>query len=128
MIPVLAAAMDVRQVLEEKAGAIEQERPGTVVLRGQGIDAGLHIGEIPPEQRGHIGVEPAASRHRGIGASRQARGPIAPLAHRRRQSPHHQPVAHVPGDARQLRCAVGNTGGEASNRISHGANQQGAVG
>ena len=61
-------------------------------------------------------------RHRGIGASRQARGPIAPPAHRGGQSPHHQPVTHVPGDARQLRCAVGNTGGQASNRISHGAN------
>ena len=75
MIAVLAAAVDVRQVLEEKARAIEQERPRTVVVRGQGIDAGLHIGEIPPEQRGHIGIEAVASRHRGIGASRQARGP-----------------------------------------------------
>jgi hypothetical protein len=70
MIAVLAPAVDVGQILEEKARALEQGRPRTVVVRGQGIDARLHIGEIAPEQRGHIRIEAVASRHRDIGAGR----------------------------------------------------------
>jgi hypothetical protein len=33
-------------------------------------------------------------------------------------------MAHVPGNARQLRCAIGDTGGEASNGRGHGVNRR----
>ena len=38
-----------------------------VVIGGKRIDAGLHIGEVLHEQLGHVGIEPAAIRHRRIG-------------------------------------------------------------
>ena len=41
--------LDFRQILEEKARPIEQYRQRTVMIRGQGIDPGLDVGEILQE-------------------------------------------------------------------------------
>ncbi len=120
MIAVFTAAVDVGQILEEKARALEQGRPRTVVVRGQGIDSRLHIGEILPEQRGHIRIEAVASRHRDIGAGRPTCAPARTLTHGLGQSAHDHPMADVPGNARQLRCPIGDAGGDASNGMSHG--------
>ncbi len=120
----LAPTMDLGKIREEQAGAPDKLQRRAVMIRRQGIDAGFHIGEILPEQDGHIRVEPPAVRHRRIGAR------LAPRARagtcRLREAPHDEAVADVPGHARQLPRTVGSAGGEAGDRIDHAASSSGA--
>src|SRR5215470_12685801 len=68
-LTVLAAfttAMNVRQILEEQARSLEQYRQGTIMIRGQGINSGLDVGEVLQKQGGHVRVKTPAVGHRRI--------------------------------------------------------------
>ena len=73
MLAALAAAMNFRQILEEQARALEQVGNEPSWSAGNGIDAGLDIGEILPEQRGHVRVEAPAVGHGRIGVAARPR-------------------------------------------------------
>ncbi len=118
-LALLAAAVDLRQVLEEQPRAREQARQRAVVIRRLRIDAGLDIGEVALEESGHVRVEPPAVGHRRIGAGTRPRGPAVASTRLLGQSSHQQAVADIPGDPWQLPGAIGDAGGEAGDRTGH---------
>ena len=62
----LAPLMHLRQVAEKEARSLDQCPPRAVAVRWQRIDPGLDIGEVRPEQLGHVGVKPPAVGHRRL--------------------------------------------------------------
>jgi len=58
----LSSVMNAWEILEEQAGAAQACQQGAIVISGQRVKACLHIGEVLPEQRGHVVVEPGAVR------------------------------------------------------------------
>ena len=65
--PVLAAPMDLGEILEKKARAIKQRQQRPIMIGGERIKAGLDIGEVLLEKDGHIRVKASAVRHGRIG-------------------------------------------------------------
>ncbi len=125
-LPILAGltpAMDFREVLEEKPRAVEQDRPRAIVLRRKRIDASLDIGEVPPEQRRHVCIH-APVGYRGAAAARNVRRFARTPTRFPRQPPHHLAMPDIPGDPRQLPCAVGDASGEAGYGTGHAAAQR----
>jgi hypothetical protein len=58
------------------------------------LEAGLYVGEVLPEKKGHVRVEAFAIRHGRVGM-----GPTVPLPRRVRKPAHRETVADIPGDA-----------------------------
>jgi hypothetical protein len=64
---ILATAVNFRQILEEQARPVKQYRQRAVMIRGQGIDPGLDVGEVLQEQGSRVRTEPSAIGHWRIG-------------------------------------------------------------
>jgi hypothetical protein len=89
------------------------------VIGGQRIEAGFDIGEVLLKQLRHVGEQLTTLGHRPIGLRlRPCRFALA-LAHPLRQPPHDLAMTDIPGDARKLRGAIGEAGGELRNRADH---------
>src|SRR5437879_5323458 len=89
------------------------------MVGGEGINAGLDIGEVALEELRHVGVEAAALGHRRLGMGARSRAGAGFAARLVGQSPHDQAMADVPGDARQLARPIGDAGGEEGYWIGH---------
>jgi hypothetical protein len=61
IVPVaLTSAVNLGQVLEEEPRAPQKARERTIVIRREGVDACLDIGEVLPEESGHVLEEATA--------------------------------------------------------------------
>src|SRR6266576_2059998 len=87
------------------------------MIGGQGIDAGLDIGEVALKQDRHVGVKPPPVGD--VYARLRPRLLAGTLAHGLGQAPHDHAVSDIPGNPRQLPCAVGDAGGELGDGIGH---------
>ena len=94
------------------------------MIRRQWVDSGFDIGEVLPEQGGHIGVETAPRGHWRVGMTSRPRTLTGALARRIGQSPHDGVVTDIPGNPRQLACTIGDAGGEAREGIGHAVAQR----
>ena len=91
------------------------------MVRGQGIDAAFDIGEVLPEQGGHVRIETFAVGHRRVGMGPWPRAVAGAPACLLGKPPHDQGVPDIPGDARQLARAISDAGGKAGGGIGHAA-------
>src|SRR5215831_15243756 len=88
------------------------------MIRGQGIDSGLDIGEVLQEQGSHVRIKTPAVRHRRIGSGPRP-GAFAGATSRLGQLPHDQAVTDVPGNSWQLTGTIGEARGEAGDGTGH---------
>ncbi len=96
------------------------------MVGGQGIDAGLDIGEVLPEQGRHVGVEAAAFGNGCIGVGSRPRAFAGASARRVGQPPHDHAVTEIPGDLRQLPCPIGEAGGDLREGSGHALSRSGS--
>ena len=82
----------------------------------QRIDAGFDIRKVLPKQGRHIGKQFSPVGDRPSGSGPRTRG-FAVLRCLRGEPAHREPVAQVPGDARQLRRPVSGAGDQAGQRV-----------
>jgi hypothetical protein len=102
--------MDGREILEEKSRAMKKREQRTVMISGQGVNAGLDIGEILQKQSRHFGVDSAAVRHWPIDRAGRSRLCTVAAPRSLRKSAHHKSVPNIPSNARQLGHAIGHSG------------------
>src|SRR5262249_2066204 len=74
------------------------------------------IGEVLLKEDRHVGEQPSSFGHGPVGARLRPRRLALALAHPLRQPPHDLAMAHVPGNARELRGAIGEPRGESRYR------------
>ena len=87
------------------------------MVHRHGINAGLDIGEVLLEQRGHVCVEARAVRHRRISMSPRLNIFALALTHRLGKPPQDQAVADIPGHPRQLASSIREPCGDAGNGV-----------
>jgi hypothetical protein len=115
MLATLTTAVYFGEIREEEARAVKQRRQRAVMIEGQWINSRFDIGEVLPEQGGHIRVKALPvwhweSRTRGLtGASARCLGKL----------PHGYIVSDVPGYPWELARAISQANGEAGKRIDH---------
>ena len=89
------------------------------MIGGKGVETGLYVGEVLPEKNSHIGIKASAIRHGRIGMRVLLSGRTVLSPRLLREPAHGETVSDIPGDARQLTCAVGGAGDEAGQGIAH---------
>lgn len=90
-----------------------------VVIGRQRINTRLDVGEILPEQLGHVGVKAQALRDRRCGLRLRPRAVALSLAHHVGKPPHHQAMTHVPGHAGQMPSSISEPRCELSRGTGH---------
>jgi len=83
------------------------------------VDAGLDIGQVLPEQLGHVGEQTPTVRHRLVGVRLRPRAAAAAPLHLLAHPPHDLALPDIPGHARELACAIGEAGGYTGNGARH---------
>src|SRR5260370_8170187 len=63
VMAILTTTVNFRQILEKQGRSVEQYRQRTVMIRGQGIESGLAVGEVLQEQGSHVPVKTPAIGH-----------------------------------------------------------------
>jgi hypothetical protein len=89
------------------------------MIGGEGVETGFYVGEVLPEENSHIGIKASAIRHGGIGMRALPSGLTILWPRRLREPAHGETVSDIPGDARQLACAIGCAQGDTGERTGH---------
>src|SRR6266849_4387079 len=117
----LAATMDFRQILEKEARAVQQDRQCAVMIFREGIYASFDVGQVLPEQTGHMRVELPAIGYRCVRMGPRPRAPRSASMRFLGELPHDHSVADVPRNARDLRQAISESRRERVRGICHAA-------
>jgi hypothetical protein len=71
----MTTPMNFGEILEENSGAMKECHQRSLMIGGKRVKAGLDVGEILPEKRGHVRVEACPIRHGQIGVGVRVRVP-----------------------------------------------------
>jgi hypothetical protein len=120
IVPIaLTSAMDLGQILEEEPGAPQEARERAIVILWERVDTCLHVGEVLPEEGGHILEEATTIRQGCSGARRRAGAVLILLTGRLSKAAQDRAMTHIPSDARKLGGGISSTRGQTCRRFRH---------
>jgi hypothetical protein len=120
IVPVaLTSTVNLGQVLEEEPGAPQEARERTIVIRREGVDTCLDVGEVLPEEAAMSSKRRPRSGQGRSGARRRAGAVLILLTGRLSEAAQDRAMAHIPSDARKLGGGISSARGQTCRRFRH---------